>query len=213
VNDLRDAFTQLIGKQPSDAEVQQLYKVRDALGIKNNDALWLVLIALQYYEKQYEKFPRVIAKAAQDTLSNFKETADSVIEASAQAAKEDLAKAVAQAAQEVARNTAAKQMWQWALGCIAAAFLCFGAFGWYMHSSAYKAGFSAGYAEGYKKSVDEKAAASWANTPQGRLAYRFAQLGQLDALARCEGDGWRVENGACYPFPTKDGRTYGWRMP
>ncbi|MGG6949150.1 UNVERIFIED_CONTAM: protein mobE, partial [Pseudomonas aeruginosa] len=122
---------------------------------------------------QYEKFPQAIAQAAKDTLVNFKVTADATVKASAEAAKADLAQAVAAAAQEVAHNTSAKQMWQWAAGCIAVAFLCVGLFGWYMHSSGkdsgYQAGYGAGYGAGYTEAKDEKAAAAWANTPEGRL--------------------------------------------
>ena len=117
MSDLDDSFAKLLGRQPSDAERQSLYRVRDALGLKNNDALWLVLMALQHYQGQYEKFPQAIAQAAKDTLVNFKVTADATVKASAEAAKADLAQAVAAAAQEVAHNTSAKQMWQWAAGC------------------------------------------------------------------------------------------------
>jgi hypothetical protein len=41
MSELDDSFAKLLGRQPSDAERQQLYTVRDALGLKNNDALWL----------------------------------------------------------------------------------------------------------------------------------------------------------------------------
>ena len=39
MSDLDDSFAKLLGRQPSDAERQNLYRVRDALGLKNNDAL------------------------------------------------------------------------------------------------------------------------------------------------------------------------------
>lgn len=134
------------------------------------------------------------------------------MKASAEAAKADLAQAVAAAAQEVAHNTSAKQMWQWAAGCIAVAFLCVGLFGWYMHSSGKDSGCQAGYGAGYTEAKDEKAAAAWANTPEGRLAYRFAQTGSLASLAKCDRPGWYVEKGVCYVKPASDG-TYGWRLP
>jgi hypothetical protein len=214
MSDLDDSFAKLLGRQPTDADRQSLYRVRDALGLKNNDALWLVLMALQHYQGQYEKFPQAIAQAAKDTLVNFKATADATVKASAEAAKADLAQAVAAAAQEVAHNTSAKQMWQWAAGCIAVAFLCVGLFGWYMHSSGEKAGYNSGYAVGYSEAKDEKAAASWANTPEGRLAYRFAELGELQLLARCSGKGWKIEKGVCYPLQNNtDGKVYGWALP
>ena len=213
MSDLDDSFAKLLGRQPSDAERQNLYRVRDALGLKNNDALWLVLMALQHYQGQYEKFPQAIAQSAKDTLVNFKVTADATVKASAEAAKADLAQAVAAAAQEVAHNTSAKQMWQWAAGCIAVAFLCFGLFGWHMHSEGSTSGYSLGYGTGYNEAKDEKAAAAWANTPEGRTAYRFAQSGELQRLARCSGKGWKVEKGACYPYPVPNEGTYGWRLP
>ena len=48
MSDLDDSFAKLLARQPTDAERQRLYQVRDALGLKNNDALWLVLMALEH---------------------------------------------------------------------------------------------------------------------------------------------------------------------
>lgn len=138
------------------------------------------------------------------------QAAEAAMEARRQA--QLVAQAVAAAAQEVAHNTSAKQMWQWAAGCIAVAFLCVGLFGWYMHSSGKDSGYQAGYGAGYTEAKDEKAAAAWANTPEGRLAYRFAQTGSLASLAKCDRPGWYVEKGVCYVKPASDG-TYGWRLP
>lgn len=188
MSDLDDSFAKLLGRQPSDAERQSLYRVRDALGLKNNDALWLVLMALHHYQGQYEKFPQTIAQAAKDTLVNFKVVADATVKASSEAAKADLAQAVASAAQEVANNTSAKQMSQWAAGCIAVTVLCVCLFGWYMHSSGKASGYQAGYCAGYTEVKDEKGAAAWANTPEGRLAYRFAQSGELQRQRLEEGE-------------------------
>lgn len=213
MSDLDDSFAKLLGRQPSDTERQDLYRVRDALGLKNNDALWLVLMALEHYQDQYEKFPQAIAQAAKDTLVNFKVTADATVKASAEAAKADLAQAVAATAQDVAKKTAAKQMWQWAAGCIAVAFLCVGLFGWFMHNKGSISGYALGYGTGYNEAKDEKAADAWANTPEGKLAYRFAQSGELQKLARCGGKGWVVEKGNCYPQPVPKEGTYGWKLP
>jgi len=93
------------------------------------------------------------------------------------------------------------------------AFLCVGLFGWYMHSSGKDSGYQAGYGAGYTEAKDEKAAAAWANTPEGRLAYRFAQSGELQRLARCSGKGWKVEKGICYPHPVPNEGVYGWALP
>lgn len=213
MSELDDSFTKLLDRQPSDAERQHLYKVRDALGLKNNDSLWLILMALQHYQSQYEDFPKQIADSARNILTNFKTTADAMTEASVEAAKADLAQAVASAAKEVAHNTSAKQKWQWACGCILGVAVTFSAIGWYVHSTARADGFNTGYGVGYKEAKDEKAAAAWANTPEGKLAYRFAQSGELQRLAKCQGKGWKIEKSACYPYANGNEGTYGWALP
>ncbi len=65
MSELDDSFARLLGRQPTDGERQELYRVREALGLKNNDALWLVLMALQHYQSLYEGIPASIKEAAE----------------------------------------------------------------------------------------------------------------------------------------------------
>jgi len=213
MSELEESFAKLLGRQPSDADRQRLYQVRDALGLKNNDALWLVLIALDHYQGQYENFPSRIEQAAKNILGSFKSTADATMKASVAAAKADLAEAVAASAQKVANDVAGKQKLQWIAGSMAVVALCLGGVFWYAHDTAYKAGINSGFGLGYSEARDEKAAATWANTPEGRLAYRFAQSGELQRLAKCQGRGWKIEKGNCYPYPVHNEGTYGWEIP
>jgi hypothetical protein len=104
-------------------------------------------------------------------------------------------------------------MWQWAGGSIGMAFLCVSLFGWYMHSSGKNLGYEAGYGAGYSEAKDEKAAAAWANTPEGKQAFRFAQNGEIQRLARCNGKGWLIDKGNCYPYTVPGEGTYGWKLP
>ncbi|MGZ5030843.1 MAG: DUF6753 family protein [Methylobacter sp.] len=207
-----DSFAKLLGRQPTDTDRQQLYRVRDALGLKNNDALWLVLMAQQYYQNQYEQFPQAIAKAAGEILGQFKDAAGSILDASVGAAKADLAKAVAKTANDVARQTSRKQMFQWAAICFVSVCLSVGGLGWYLHAEAYDAGYNKGYGAGYTEAKDEKAAASWANTPEGKFAYKFAQGGSLGTLMHCNEKGWYVKNGHCFVEAAPDGKVYGWKI-
>ena len=64
MSELEQSFAKLLGRQPSDAERQRLYQVRDALGLRNNDALWLILMALEHYEQLYAGIPARIEAAA-----------------------------------------------------------------------------------------------------------------------------------------------------
>ena len=209
MSELETSFEKLLGRQPTDAERQELYKVRDALGLKNNDALWLVLMALQHYQDQYEKFPKAIEQAAKDILADFKATADAMMKASAEAAKADLAKAIATTAQQVANATAHKQKARWIAGAMAIITITFAGGWWY----AFNTGMAAGRWHGYEEAKDEKAAASWANTPDGKLAYKLAQTGSIPVLAKCNRPGWVLEKGVCYPYPDSNKDIHGWRVP
>lgn len=213
MSELEDSFSKLLGRQPSDAERQQLYRVRDALGLKNNDALWLVLMALQHYQDQYARIPMAIAKSAASTLDDFRSAADLALGVATESAKADLAKAVATAAQEVAQNTSRKQMWKWASGCFVLVMACLSLLSWYVHSMAYKSGFNSGYGVGYAEAKDEKAAAAWVNTPEGKLAYRLAQAGSIHNLGHCDLPGWTIDNGQCFVKTAPNGSIYGWRLP
>jgi hypothetical protein len=215
--DLDNNFATLLGRQPTDKERQNLYQIKESLNIKSNDAIWSIIIALEHYKTLYGQFPQAIENAANKILSNFKTTADATAKASVETAKADLAKAVAQTARDVAHNTSIKQKWQWACGCIATAFVCFGLLSWYMHSKAYDAGYARGYGVAIEQAQDEKVAASWVNsTPEGQAAYQLAKNGTLKALMTCTNDGWKTEKREkaiwCFPM-SKDNLVSGWKLP
>lgn len=209
----QDVFKRIHGREPKTEEILKFERLTTALETAPNDALLAVLVALDHYENLYAKIPGKITETVSKTLIDFRASADIEAAASIAEAKADLAKAVSEAAVKVARNTAAKQMWRWAAGCIAVAFLCVGATYWYAHSSGKDSGYKAGYGAGYTEAKDEKAAAAWANTPEGKLAYRLAQKGSLTRLARCEGKGWKISNGACMPYAAPDTNVSGWWIP
>jgi len=79
-----------------------------------------------------------------------------------------------------------------------------------------RSGTENGKAEGYQTARDEKAAASWANTPSGQRAYNLDQLDSLNMLAGCKGEGWKIEQQhgqkVCIPYATPNG-TAGWYIP
>ncbi|MGI4827143.1 MAG: hypothetical protein ACRYFU_02985 [Janthinobacterium lividum] len=130
------------------------------------------------------------------------------MKASAQSFKADMARAVAATAEEVAQNTSRKQMWQWAGGAVGVAFVSLGLLGW----GAFTKGVEAGNAEGYDQAKDEKAAAAWANTPQGQSAYRLAQGDDLDLLIDCSADGRKIKGKVCYPNVDSNSMIHGWHL-
>ncbi len=157
--------------------------------------------------EQAKEFAAIVAEAQRTATSA---TAEAVAAAGARAADdvraagaevgEDLRKLVAKTAAEAA--TRRERVWRWALASVTVALLVMGATG--------AASFAMGRARGLELARDEQAAASWANTPEGRLAYRLAQGGDLEALARCTAPGWHLENDMCFPRASANG-LHGWR--
>ena len=214
MNELDTSFAELLGRQPTDAERQDLYRVRDALGLKNNDAIWLVIMALQHYQTLYEKIPASIAEAAKEMNTEVKAAATKEANAAMKKAEAQLMTAVASSANKVARQVAGKVKIQWIVVCVAVVTTCLGATGWY----AFQAGEKYGWGQGYQKMEVEEAVAQWALTPEGQEAYELAQAGaDMKVLARCTRKGWykkSFENGtACIPGTDKDGTIRGWRIP
>jgi len=107
------SFERMLGRAATERERDQLRRVQVELGLRENDALWLVIFALQYYEGLYRQFPKAIAAEAQRVLSETRATAEATIRAGAESAKADLVKAIATTARDVARDAARRQMIQW----------------------------------------------------------------------------------------------------
>lgn len=61
---IQDGFARLVGRAATNREIADLYRIKDALGLRPNDDLWLILYALQHYQSLYEKIPEKIDDAA-----------------------------------------------------------------------------------------------------------------------------------------------------
>jgi len=90
MSNIFDSFNKLLGRQATDAEIQKMYRVRDALDLKDNDALWVIAMTLQSYQTEFDKIPGAISKASVDALANIKSVADSAISASLLKAQMDM---------------------------------------------------------------------------------------------------------------------------
>lgn len=212
MSELNDSFAELLGRQPTDKERQSLYRVRDALKLKPTDAVWLLLIALQHYETLYERIPALIADAARDATKTARATAEAQAKVAQEETKKAWMVAVHHAAVASAKQAAGANLWRWisvAAGVICMTFMivAVGAYGRGVES-----GVATGTNEARTKYENAAAAASWANTPEGRLAYEMARVGSLHDLATCSGRGLVAKDRWCMVQPER-GRTFRWRLP
>jgi len=93
VSELGDAFAQLLGRQPTDKERPNLYRVRDALNLRTTDSLCLVLMVLERYETLYEK----VSARIMDTVRAATKAARETAEAQAKVAQEETKNALMEA--------------------------------------------------------------------------------------------------------------------
>ena len=206
-----EAFATVKNRQPTDKERQHLMRERDALGVKDNDALWRLLVVLGHYETLYAEIPTRIAKVASDVTANVKAAAEAELKTAAARTRAELAKSVAQTALDIADRRASVNRLQWIASCTVVLCVTFLSIG----TASYRTGLSSGDASGYDRALavtrDEKAAAAWANTAEGQLAQRLANAGNLGELARCTGRGWMLRGSTCFPKCDK-GAVEGWKV-
>ncbi len=60
---VEDTFAKLVGRQASEAERTRLYRVRDALGLRDNDAFWSIVMALEHYDCVLSAVPGAAGRA------------------------------------------------------------------------------------------------------------------------------------------------------
>ncbi|CAK0764909.1 hypothetical protein CCP3SC15_310009 [Gammaproteobacteria bacterium] len=60
-----ETFIELFKRQPNEADKIRLMSVQKALRLPDDDPLWTILIALDYYQKLYEETPAKILEATQ----------------------------------------------------------------------------------------------------------------------------------------------------
>ena len=203
------AFEAAFRRKPTAEEVERLERVMDVLDVRENDAIMTLMVVLEFYLGLYGSVPGRIEAAAKAAVGETKETTEKIAATAAQLAHGDLVEQLGKAVNQVASDAARKQQWK-ALGAgIAAAAISLLVTGWVC----FDAGKEAGYGAAIKVARNETAAAAWANTPEGQLAYRLALAGSLQQVARCSAPGWKIRNGACLPQVDAEGTLHGWVMP
>ena len=112
---LESAFEKLVKRQATDADKKRLYEVKDALELSNNDALWLVLIALQSYDEMYRGIPRQIEAAAEaaarSSASRAKDQITKAVASLVPSVKDAVSKAAADAVEQVQLGKSLLGIW------------------------------------------------------------------------------------------------------
>lgn len=140
------SFTRLLGRPPSDRELRELDRVREALDLRDNDALWLIIMALQYFRQDMET-------SVTATLGNLKQVADATAQAAMENARREFQRDFPQVLREAARNvtvptakpnTQCRKQRFFAVGVVATLFLLvFLGLSWLAYDHGWQTGYQA----------------------------------------------------------------------
>ena len=194
-------YQALLGRPPSRGETERLERIAEALGLRDNDALWSVLVALEDYDRRYRMAPARIEEALAKAVESVRDSADQETRAAAARAIEAMAEEAGRIGQQIATKTAGRDRARWMaiMAGVCATVMSLTAAG----------AFYAGHVTGAAATSD---AAAWALSNEGQKARALARTGSLPLLIDCLGDGWRIDthNGrdVCRPVPGA-----GWYIP
>ena len=200
---------QLLGQAPSPADMNEIHRVQLAIQARDDDAILLVVIALQSHRQLLKSFPNDLSQSISVITKEAETTARIQLQKAASQFQSEFSKTAAAAAQKIAVHVSRRSLVKWLT--VGAIFIssCLSLIAWQSHGYGYQQGFQIGLRE----ARDERAAASWANTESGRAAYRLDRAGVLPQLLNCGYPGWHRKDVFCYPGKTPDGTSYGYRLP
>jgi len=211
MGDREDAFNQLLERQSTDGDRQRLYRARDTLNIKPTDAVWRLLMVLEYYQTMYEKIPHQIADAARNATDTIRVTAEAQAKAARDETKKGLMKAVTEAVRATARQYARAEHFKWVSVAVSIVSITVLAVGWGENRRGQAQGWAAGESSAKAECAYATKLSTWALTPDGTGAYALEKLGSLHDLVSCAGRGLERKGDWCVTQPDR-GKPYRWRV-
>ena len=126
MNAVESAFEKVLGRQPSDAERQRLYRLRDSLGLRDNDAFWAIVMALEQYDALFREYPRQLAEESARTIESARATFAAAAQSEAAHVQEMLSQRVAETSVKIARKLAERPLALHRVTTVLAAVVAFG---------------------------------------------------------------------------------------
>jgi hypothetical protein len=121
-----DLFSKLVGRQATEAERERLYRVRDALGLRDNDAIWAIVMALEHYDSFFRRYPAQLAEATESAMEDLRSASRAAAAHEIALVQRVLAEKVAQTSVEIAKKLAGKPIGLHGVTLVLAAVVAFG---------------------------------------------------------------------------------------
>lgn len=79
VENVEQAFEEIIGRTVNEEEKARLHKVKDVLKINSSDTLWLLLLQMERYQSLYDEVPGKISGTVECCINKIKSATDKEI--------------------------------------------------------------------------------------------------------------------------------------
>ena len=109
----QEAYSRLFPEEASDRTRLRLMEIQKALGLRHSDAVWIIFIALEYYQRQYEEFPDKIARESKMLLEEHKAASEAAAQAAMEKASQGLHEAVKQVLPKTLSATERRVKWKY----------------------------------------------------------------------------------------------------
>ncbi len=181
-------FEQLVGRRPTEPERERLYRLRQVLGLRDNDAFWSIVMALEHYDAFFRAYPAQLAEVTERAVENVRAACAAAANEEVAAVQRALAAKVAETSVDLARKLADRPIGIRRATTALAAVVAFGSL--CVHA-------------GYELSMT--GVPSWVHAPQDASKAAHALAGVLSVPA-----GWIVF-ALLMPVAAR-GVMYGWRL-
>jgi hypothetical protein len=122
-----EAFTRVVGRPASEEQRDRLHRLREALGLRDNDAFWSIVMALEYYDSFFRQYPAQLAEETRRSIENARNAFAAAADREAAHMQRMLSEKVAETSVKIARKLAEKPVGLHRVTTALAAVVAFGA--------------------------------------------------------------------------------------
>jgi hypothetical protein len=123
---IETAFAQLVGRRPTQAESERLHRLRSVLGLRDNDAFWSIVLALEHYDSFFRAYPSELATVTERAVENVRAACAAAAAQEVAAVQRALAEKVADTSAALARKLAERPVGVHRVTAALAAVVAFG---------------------------------------------------------------------------------------
>jgi hypothetical protein len=221
-------FERINKRKPSGEDLRRIYDIGAAVGAGDDDTFFALIVALDHYHGLYSAVPDRLATACEKAAGSAVAVTGVTLERLTAQAVKCATEAIQKAALAAAKAASITTAFRWISSGLIVGVLVISGAAFYVHHSGLEAGIALGRAqqrdeELYIKKRDavlsslslEDAVLAVDMIKDGSFlqAAGLRQTGALPYLYNCSAPGWKIENGACFPYADNDKRSTGWKLP